>query len=310
MARIAVFTDIHHNDTNVAQRHCTSAIPALRAIFNQFAGPGQKPDGLYTLGDNIMAQRGGPAQESALADARRLDEIMECFSMSGVSNMHHIFGNHEDKNMNRETVHAVAARHGATFGSRRVDLDGVSLVLWSPWARIITQSGGAKPVTQAELDWLRATLDSAPNPAIVMTHLPLDGDLTDFTRSSLDGSPSPVFGKRVVNSKLCNTHYPNAAQARRIIADSGRVIACLAGHTHWNEANVVDGVSYITIPSFVENASGRPHGGWAMVEIDPAGESIVIDVRGASPIRHTLPHAPLKDPLARRFSRSFAPQQG
>lgn len=280
--RIAVFTDIHHNDRNVASRHCVSARPLLRDIFNSFADLG-RPDMAVSLGDLIMAKRNAPAEECRRDDAQRLDEILDCFARTGFQPIHHIPGNHEDKNLARSDVAAVAKRYGADFSSRVIEKGGLSLVLWSPWARIAPETNGAPPVSPAELNWLDTTLARVSHPAIVMTHLPLDGDLTDFKKSSLDGKPNPVFGQKTLKAHYYATHYPNAPQIRDIIARSGKVVACLAGHAHWNEARMNRDVAYITLPSLIEDAGGKPHGGWAMVDHDSKNRELNIRVRGAIP---------------------------
>lgn len=290
MTRIAVFTDVHHNDSNVAQRHCTSAIPSLRNIFNRFANPAECPDIMLTLGDNILARRGGGLLDCIEDDVNRLDEVLECYSTSGISKIFHLHGNHEDKNMPRHVVDAVAARNNTAFGSRLIEMDDVSLILWSPDVRILRENRGALPFADSELEWLETTLKQAMHPAIVMTHLPLDGDVTNFLRSTVDGRPNPVFGKKMGTGAVLpfGTHHPNVFAARQIIEESGKVIACLAGHTHWNEMHILGGVAYITLPSLVENANGVPHGGWAMIDVNPDGPGLRINVHGATPCKYFL----------------------
>lgn len=285
--RIAVFTDIHHNDQNIAQRHCTSAVPLLCETFNRFSNPSARPDMMISLGDLIMASRNPDPQERIQHDARHLDEILGCFAQSGYA-VHHIHGNHEDKNLSRAAVAAIAGRHGMDFSSRLIERDGLSLVLWSPSARIVPDTNGAPAVPEKDLHWLETTLSRVAHPAIVMTHLPLDGDLTDFQKSSFDGRPNPVFGKKERRPDYYATHYPNAPQIRDIIAASGKVVACLAGHAHWNEARMQDNVAYITLPSLVEDASGQPHQGWAMLESDSPDRAIQIMVQGVAPCRYRI----------------------
>lgn len=286
--RIAIFTDIHHNNQNIARRHCTSAIPILRETFNHFASPVFRPDMIVSLGDLIMASRKSLAQESLQDDAQNLNEILGFFAQSGFAPIHHIHGNHEDKNLSRSEVASIAAKHGADFSSKVIERGGLSLVLWSPGARIAPETNGAVKISGAELNWLETTLAKVNHPAIVMTHLPLDGDLTDFKKSSLDGRPNPVFGKKTLRPDYFATHYPNTMQIREIIAQSGKVVACLAGHAHWNEARMQDNVAYITLPSLVEDANNQPHKGWAMLENDSQNKAIHIMVHGATPCRYRI----------------------
>ncbi len=61
-------------------------------------------------------------------------------------------------------------------------------------------------VPKEQLDALRAYLDASPDPAIVFVHQRLDGE--------------------------GNLRVMNAAQVRRILEDSGRVLAVFQGHDH------------------------------------------------------------------------------
>ena len=53
-------------------------------------------------------------------------------------------------------------------------------------------------------------------------------------------------------------HYVEGDAARDVIERSGKVIACITGHTHWNQRHTVDGVHYITIHSLTESFTTHP----------------------------------------------------
>lgn len=290
--RIAVFTDIHHHDRNIAQRHCRQALPLLRDIFARFADPEtaaeNRPDMAISLGDLIMASRNMAALECRRNDADKLDEVLACFAQTGFHPIHHIHGNHEDKNLLRSDVAEIAARHGMDFSSRVIEGEGLSLVLWSPNVRIVPETNGAPAVSAEELGWLKTTLSTVNYPAMVLTHLPLDGDLTDFRKSSFDGRPNPVFGRKTARADYFATHYPNVQEIRATLEESGKVIACLSGHTHWNNARIEKNIVYISLPSLVEDAQGAPHAGWALIQNDTENRQIQIDVRGAQPYRYRI----------------------
>ena len=89
-------------------------------------------------------------------------------------------------------------------------------------------------------------------------------------------------------------HYVEGAAARDVIERSGNVIACLAGHTHWNARNTIDGVHYITIHSLTESFTTHPYptGAFGILSID---ESLTVEVFGRDPALHRLPIKPLDD---------------
>ena len=61
------------------------------------------------------------------------------------------------------------------------------------------------------------------------------------------------------------------------------------GHLHWNDHTVHNGISYITIQSLVENATGdsRPADAWALVEAGT--DRIEVTVSGRDPARYRVP---------------------
>jgi hypothetical protein len=77
-----------------------------------------------------------------------------------------------------------------------------------------------------------------------------------------------------------------------VIERSGKVIACVAGHTHWNARNTIDGVHYITIHSLTESFTTHPYptGAFGMLAID---EYLTVEVVGRDPRLHRLPIKPV-----------------
>jgi hypothetical protein len=101
-------------------------------------------------------------------------------------------------------------------------------------------------------------------------------------------------------------HYAEGAAARDIIERSGKVIACLAGHTHWNVRNTIDGVHYITIHSLTESFTTHPYptGAFGLLVID---EHLTVEVFGRDPALHRLPIKPLGYHW-QNLHRDFAPK--
>jgi NAD(P)-dependent dehydrogenase (short-subunit alcohol dehydrogenase family) len=125
------------------------------------------------------------------------------------------------------------------------------------------------------------------------SHLPLDN-------GSMLGNF--YFEKAVPNG----AHYAEGAAARDIIERSGKVIACLAGHTHWNARNTIDGVHYITIHSLTESFTTHPYptGAFGVLDIDAY---LTVEVFGRDPALHRLPLKPLGYHW-QNLHRDFAPK--
>jgi len=100
--------------------------------------------------------------------------------------------------------------------------------------------------------------------------------------------------------------YAEGAAARDVIERSGKVIACLAGHTHWNARNTIDGVHDITIHSLTESFTTHPYptGAFGVLAVD---DSLTVEVFGRDPALHRLPLKPLGYHW-QNLHRDFAPK--
>jgi hypothetical protein len=79
-------------------------------------------------------------------------------------------------------------------------------------------------------------------------------------------------------------------QLRRILEDSGKVVAVFNGHAHWNHFDMIGGIPYVTVQSLIENLDdgppGRPAAAWALCELDV--HRLVVDVRGEERARYQI----------------------
>lgn len=78
----------------------------------------------------------------------------------------------------------------------------------------------------------------------------------------------------------------NRERARALFAQSRKVRATFGGHVHWNHAEVIDAVPYITVGSLIEThlTGGRPSGAFAEVTLEDTGR-VVVEVRGSLPMQ-------------------------
>ncbi len=80
----------------------------------------------------------------------------------------------------------------------------------------------------------------------------------------------------------------NRAEVRDVL-ESHDVTMAMNGHVHWNNHTVHNGISYITIQSLIENATGdgEPAGAWAVVEAEAT--HLEVTVSGREPARYRAP---------------------
>lgn len=286
---IRIITDIHYNPADHGSKLSTHTLPLLCAQFNAVSADERKKTLTLNLGDFIIASRKQTLEERRSEDLKNADAILSALAQMDVR--HHLPGNHEDRSLSRPDMSGIAHKYGAQIGSQVLEHDGLSIVLWAPDTSMRKENGGTLPVAPADLDWLRNALKQAGPRAVVMTHIPLDGDVTDFSRSAVDGQAHPILVHGATMPYA--VRYPNAPEIRRIIAGSGKVIACIAGHTHWNHASCHDGVAYITVPSLVErvyDAAGKalPWNGSALIEYDAEKGEMSVEIGGLKPASYRV----------------------
>ena len=274
--KIALIADIHHG-VDVGTKLGSAALTLMRPFVDWVDAI--NPDLVVELGDRIN-------DLDKDADLRWTKEVAKVFTGINPPCVH-ILGNHDDHRLARvESEQAMQT----TFASHSRDLNGHHLVFWNS-AVEIEQGGYHLPET--DLTWLASDLAATELPTIVFSHLPLDN-------GSMLGNF--YFEKLVPRG----AHYAEGAAARDVIERSGKVIACIAGHTHWNQRHTIDGVHYITIHSLTESFTTHPYptGAFAILSIE---EHLTVEVFGRDPALHRLPIKPLGFHW-QNLHRDFAPR--
>lgn len=274
---LGLVADIHHG----AQAG-TKAGPAALPLLREFAhwANGHALDMVVELGDRIN-------NVDANSDARLTRDIAAAMHPITAPRAH-LLGNHDNHDLPRPLAEAAMQ---VAFASWSRDVKGFHLVFWNADTCV---KGKARFLFEAaDLQWLEADLAATELPTIVFSHLPLD-----------EGS---MIGNFYFEKYLAGfAHYGNAAQAREVIERSGKVVACLSGHTHWNARNTIDGIHYLTIHSLTESFTTWPHptGAYALLQL---GEDLRLEVFGRDPVSVRLP---LRQPGAHwaSLTRPFAPR--
>jgi len=267
--RLAFVTDIHHGADKLTKLG-SQALPLIEqfvAFANDYA-----PDAVIELGDRI-SDIGPSADRDLLADVAGALQPLD-------APLFHILGNHD---VNHLSPADNAAILGQSFDHQSIDINGWHLVFWQADTRISRETGFQH--RPSDLDWLRQDLESAANPTILFSHLPLDD--------------AAMHGNYYFQRNQRFATYSDCAAIRAVIENSGNVVLCVAGHLHWNNLNRIDGIPYITVQSLTESYTtpSRPAGAWASIEI---GDNICWRTHGEDAIEVSLP-------LASRNARWVAP---
>lgn len=257
--RLALLADIHHGP-DIGTKIGTAALPLLREIRGQIVDAA--PDALIELGDRIN-------DVDHDEDIRLTREVADALAGLNLRRAH-LLGNHDNHEITRAEAESAFQ---LSFDSYSFDLEGLHIAIWNADTHVRPQIGFS--FAEHDLAWLQADLARTELPTVLCTHVPLD-----------NGS---MVGNLYFEHQRQYAYYEHeGVRAREIIERSGKVILCLAGHTHWNACHSIDGVHYATIHSLTESFTTPPHptGAWARCEI---GEHIEIEVFGRDPVLYRLP---------------------
>ncbi|MDF1753664.1 MAG: metallophosphoesterase [Verrucomicrobiales bacterium] len=232
--RIGMMTDLHYADKETRgtrfYREATAKLDEAVAFLNR-----EKADFVVELGDFI---------DQADSVDREIEWLKKMESHYAKLSMprHYVLGNHCVGTLSKREFanhtassggHAVVEKNGLTF----LILDSCFTSDGTPYQRSNFHWQDCN-LPAGELAWLKASLEKASGPVVILAHQRLDHDKAHAVR--------------------------NAAAARAILENSGKVLAVFQGHSHKNDHQVVGGIHYTTLVAMVEG-SGVESSGYTML---------------------------------------------
>ncbi len=256
--RLALVTDIHHGPPTKTKRG-DEALPLLHK-FVDFAND-WGADLVVDLGDRI-------SDKDNATDRRLTADVAGAFQRVSIPRRH-LAGNHDLEFMTRQDGEELL---GTSLTSESLDINGFHLVFWQAGVKYDRQDGFS--LTDGDIQWLADDLAATDLPAIVFSHVPLDGAL--------------MTGNFYFEANQHCSQYSETEEIRRVLREAGNVVLCVAGHVHWNKANSVDGIPYLSLQSLTESftTAPAPAGAWSTIEI---GEDIHWQCHGADPLDVRMP---------------------
>jgi alkaline phosphatase len=234
--RVGLVTDLHYADKPAAgSRHYRETLDKLAEAGKQFEVA--KPDLVVELGDLI------DAADSVETETKYLARIHQEFAALP-GDKHYVLGNHCVATLTKDEFlggvgQAKAHYSFAAGGVHFVVLDACFRADGEPYGRNNFKWTDANIPTE-QVEWLASDLKSATGKVIVLTHQRLD----------------------VSN----NYGVKNAAQVRKVLEDSGKVLAVFQGHSHKNDLKDINGIHYCTLVAMVEG-SGAEHNGYSVLDV-------------------------------------------
>ncbi len=238
LCRVALVTELHYADKGPqGSRHYRETLTKLDEAATAFEK--HAPDCLIELGDLI------DAADTVETEQRYLKTINRAFA-DICDQRYYVLGNHCVDMLRKDEFLGTVEQAESFFG---FDQGGVRFVVLDACFRGDGQPYGRKNahwtdanIPAAQLEWLQADLQATDKPVVVLAHQRLD---------------------------VANNHgVKNNAAVRKILEDSGRVLAVFQGHSHKNDLKLIGGIPYCTLVAMVEG-SGPENNGYALLEIDP-----------------------------------------
>lgn len=233
---VALVTDLHYSDKAPSGTRYYRETPAkLAEAAAQFKN--SKPALIVELGDLI------DAAESVEQELGYLKTINREFAAI-CEDRHYVLGNHCVDTLTKEEFLGAVGQQKSYYSFERA---GCHLIVLDACFRSDGRPYGRKNsawddanIPPEELEWLTEDLRSAAGPVIVLAHQRLDG-----------------------NDRHC---VKNAAEIRRILEDSGKVLAVFQGHSHQNDYRSIADIHYCTLAAMVEG-SGAASNGYSLLDI-------------------------------------------
>ncbi|MEW5982265.1 MAG: metallophosphoesterase [Acidobacteriota bacterium] len=263
LLRFGMVTDVHYADIDdVGNRHYREAADRL-AEFVRVMNQAQV-DFVIELGD-FKDQDRTPDETRTLGYLRHIESVFAVFD----GPRFHVLGNHDLDSITKEQFRFVAPNvtwmvrgdkrvlgpsWRITTPTRTYDFPALS---WTVRRRIrivmldanYKSDGGG--YSRGNFEWadtnvgweqiqrLELALAQSDMPAIVFVHQQLDGE-------------GPYYVK-------------DAADVRKVLEESGKVLAVFQGHRHEGAFSVINGIPYYTLRALVEG----PGNAFALVTVDP-----------------------------------------
>ncbi len=246
--RVGLVTDLHHADKPTkGSRHYRDTLGKLSEAIKQFDT--DQPDFAVELGDLIDAAETPEIELGYLAEINKVWQTLKVPKYA-------VLGNHcVDMLTKPEFLSGI----GQKESRYSFDAGGVHFVVLDACFRADGQHYGRKNsnwqdanLPADQLEWLAADLKATNHKTIVFAHQRLDETKQHSVK--------------------------NAAAARKILEQSGNVLAVLQGHSHANDYQAINGIHYATLVAMVEGAAPE-NNGYALLDVLQDGSLILTGFR-------------------------------
>lgn len=257
--RFGIITDTHYAERSPANnRYYAESLMKVRECVDLMNE--QKVDFLIELGD--LKDEGNPPVE---ADTLRFLSSIERELQRFQGPLYHVLGNHDHDSISKQQFLNGIKNFGFSKATNYYSFNQGSfhfVVLDANYTADGREYDHGNfdwkdaHIPAEQLNWLQKDLNKNNMPTIVFVHQQLD-------------APAFDAGHHI----YCPN---NAADTRKILEDSGRVIGLFQGHFHEGSLNTINHIYYYTLKAVIEG-SGPEHNNYAIVEI---GKDLTTHIKG------------------------------
>ncbi|TWT58326.1 Calcineurin-like phosphoesterase superfamily domain protein [Thalassoglobus neptunius] len=234
--KVGLVTDMHYADKKPAgSRHYRETLAKLEEAAMQFQQ--DQPDHIVELGDFIDAADSVETEKGYL---KRVNK--EFAALPGQK--HYVLGNHCVHTLTKDEFLDGVGQENSHYS---FDAGGFHFVVLDACFRSDGKPYGRKNfkwtdpnIPKDQVEWLSADLKQASGKAVVFIHQRLD----------------------VSN----NYGVKNAAEVRKVLEESGQVLAVFQGHSHKNDLKEINGIHYCVQRAMVEG-SGTENNGYSTMDV-------------------------------------------
>ena len=257
--RIGLVTDTHYADREPAGvRYYRESIPKLQECVNLMNQ--EKVDLMVHIGD-FKDEDPEPQEASTLQYVSDLEAVYAQFK----GPRYHVLGNHDLDSINKDQFLERVENTGIdpTSSYYSFDQNGIHIIILDATFR---QDGTAYDkgnfewtdtfIPHEQLNWLQEDLAETNKLTLVFVHQLLDPEQT------------------------IEHQVKNAAKVRKILENSGRVLAVFQGHQHEGGYHLINNIHYYTLQAVVDH-SGTENNSYAILEVKPTGDLVVNGYRRA-----------------------------
>ncbi|MCW3787393.1 metallophosphoesterase [Plebeiibacterium sediminum] len=240
-------TDIHYADADIKWgryfRESTDKLQEAIDLFNT-----KELDFIIETGD-FKDQTTPPVEENTLVYLRKIEAVFAKYK----GPRYHVLGNHDMDSLSKsqflnEIENTDIEKDKSFYYFDKNDMRFVVLdACYTKRGKDYDHhnySWKDANIPKHQLLWLTDVLQSSPYPVVVFVHQLLDGK-----------------GDLYVN---------NSSKVRKILENSGNVLAVFQGHKHEGDLQLINGIVYFTLKAMVEG-SGEQNSSYSIVSVEPSG---------------------------------------